>query len=95
MEPGVQQGLGYAVVALVSFSVGKLFDFLSARVSSRLSAVEAAAKACEEKHAQCEEERAKDKAELERRDEEDRQEWKAEIESLKKQLAKQVKSSGS
>lgn len=86
MDPTTQQGVAMAVIALVSVAIGRLFDWLTKRLDSRLASLELAVRACEQQHATCQDERARDKAELKARDDHDKAELKAEIASLRNQV---------
>lgn len=79
MDPMTQQGAGYVLTAFGGLVVGKLFDYLGARLNSRVSDLEKAHKACEE-------DRAKDKALLLAHDARDKAELEAKIAALQIQV---------
>lgn len=87
MDPVTQQGAGYVLTAFGGLIVGKLFDYLGARLNTRVADLEKAHKACEE-------DRARDKVLLLAHDARDKAELEAKIADLQVQLNAKKDESG-
>ncbi len=86
MDPITQQGAGYVLTAFGGLIVGKLFDYLGARLNTRVADLEKA-------HKLCEEDRARDKVLLLAHDAKDRRELEAKIAALQSQVDAHTKRS--
>jgi hypothetical protein len=90
IDSTVQQGLGYAFIGFLGMAVGKVYDYFTSKLNSRVKELEEKHKECIDSHKQCEEDRAKDKVELIARDNKDRTDMQKQLDELKGHLFNRI-----